>query len=120
MVLVVGIFALAEAFIYAMPGTCSDGNGGDRCGSAGPVSLFNLCSCTRHCLLEIDDNCCQDYTTVCAHDHACPANKNDTLLCRDGTECDPMTDADAFGCCRNHGGKWKCPSSMPFMCSGIG
>lgn len=49
----------------------------------------------------------------------CPANSEDSYLCRDETSCNPNTHFLADACCSSRGGKWKCPSSRSVMCSGI-
>lgn len=49
----------------------------------------------------------------------CPANSEDSYLCRDETSCDPKTHFLGDACCSSRGSKWKCPSSRSVMCSGI-
>jgi len=83
-----------------------------RCGEE---KLTANCGCDSNCLERND--CCHDYSSVCVG--ACEANTVDKFLCRDGTECDPMTHPDTWGCCTAHGGKLKCPSSIPYMCTGV-
>jgi len=74
-------------------------------------------SCKCDILCRFRNDCCDDYVPVCHG--ACPVNKNNKFLCRDGTECDPLADPEGYGCCIAHGGKWKCPRNSPYMCSGI-
>lgn len=97
-----------------LAGSCATEADKNRCGDQA-VAGGDACSCDVECLLRGD--CCVDYSTVCHG--ACPANEKDTFMCKDGTECDPLTHPDAYGCCKNAGGKLKCPSSLPYMCSGI-
>jgi len=98
--------------LFADAGTCA-AQEGNRCGVVSDDST--ACSCTVECIENGD--CCSDYHTIC-HD-ACPANTAETFVCRDGSTCDPMTHPDGYGCCRHQGGKLKCPSNLPYMCSGI-
>lgn len=108
----IATFTFIGALATSPSGSCAS-NGENRCGVENSDS--KECSCNTNCLTRGD--CCADYGTVCHS--ACPAHTADLLLCRDNTECDPLTDPDAFACCSRRGGKLKCPSSRPYMCTGI-
>jgi len=73
------------------------------------------CQCDEFCYRRGD--CCSDFPYVCHG--ACRPNVKPLMLCRDGSECDPLTHPESWGCCLDNGGKLGCPSTYPFMCSGI-
>ena len=39
------------------------------------------------------------------------------MQCRNGNYCNGITDDDEWDCCKNRGGRQKCPKNYPFMCA---
>ena len=46
-----------------------------------------------------------------------PTDTDNDLQCVDGTFCNWITDPEKFDCCKDHGGRAKCPKSYPNMCA---
>ena len=44
-----------------------------------------------------------------------PTNEDDVMQCMDGTLCNGST--DGWDCCKDKGGRGKCPLNKPYMCA---
>ena len=45
-----------------------------------------------------------------------PTSEDNVLQCRDGT-CNGVEDAERWSCCKDKGGRTKCPKNWPIMCA---
>ena len=46
-----------------------------------------------------------------------PTDHINLLQCVDGSFCNAWTDSAGWSCCKEHGGRAKCPKNLPLMCA---
>lgn len=71
-------------------------------------------------LKELHGPCCGQNSSSCLINVECPAHVHSgssELICNDGYSADPYKHEDKWSMCTKHGGRYRCPDFMPYLCA---